>query len=224
MTAPRDIWAVVPMKATSGSKQRLAGALSPALRQELATAMFTDVMTTLSAVTTLAGIAVVTIDPKITTIAQSFGARIITDGATDGHTGAVTAAGRMLAGEGRHGMLALPGDIPLVTPQEIEHVLATHPAAPAFSIVAAHDGRGSNAVLLTPPDVLALRFGDDSFVPHVAEAERLGIALRRHELPGIGLDIDTPADLAEFIRAARVTRASALLAAHAMTPGAGGHV
>jgi 2-phospho-L-lactate guanylyltransferase len=42
--------------------------------------------------------------------------RMLDRGRRDGHTGAVTAAARRLAREGRGGMLTLPGDIPLVTP------------------------------------------------------------------------------------------------------------
>ena len=55
----------------------------------------------MSAVQALAGILVVTVDPVATSLAGRYGARIVTDGARDGHTGAVTAAARVLAREGR---------------------------------------------------------------------------------------------------------------------------
>jgi 2-phospho-L-lactate guanylyltransferase (CobY/MobA/RfbA family) len=58
----RDVWAIVPIKEIVFAKQRLAKALSPARRQELAVAMFEDVMQALSASQGLAGIAVVTLD------------------------------------------------------------------------------------------------------------------------------------------------------------------
>ena len=45
----RDVWAIVPIKEIVFAKQRLAKALSPARRQELAVAMFEDVMQALSA-------------------------------------------------------------------------------------------------------------------------------------------------------------------------------
>jgi 2-phospho-L-lactate guanylyltransferase len=212
MSTERDIWAVVPMKTTTGSKQRLAKVLTPAQRQHLAIAMFTDVMTALAATQGLSGIVVVTLDPAVTDIAQGFGARVIGEDADAGHTAAVAAGARALVREGRGGMMSIPGDIPLVTSSEIETLLGAHPAAPAFSIVAAHDGRGSNAVLLTPPDVLNLRFGDDSFLPHVAAAEALRIAVRQHRLPGIGLDIDTPADLVKLKQSSRPAHTSRVLA------------
>jgi 2-phospho-L-lactate guanylyltransferase len=211
MSAAHDIWAVVPVKRTTGSKQRLSGVLNPTLRQRLAIAMATDVLIALSAVRDLAGIAVVTVDPEVTELARRFGARIITDGAIEGHTGAVLAAARLLSSEHRGGMLSVPGDIPLVTPAEIETLLASHGTAPCFGIVPAHDRRGSNAVLLSPPLAVPLRFGDDSFQPHVASVTALGIPIHCHDLPGIALDIDTPADLTAFLRVNAETHARTLL-------------
>jgi 2-phospho-L-lactate guanylyltransferase len=101
-------------------------------------------------------------------------------------------------------MLTLPGDVPLVTEEEIAVVLdahgGAHGAAPALSIVPARDGRGSNCMALTPAGVIPFHFGDDSFLLHLEEARRCGIEVRILELPGLGLDIDTPADLRELLR------------------------
>ena len=91
-----DIWAVVPVKETVLAKQRLADVLSPRVRQDLAVAMFEDVMQAVAAAPGLNGIAVVTLDPKAAEIALRWGAEVWTDGARDGPTGAVTAAARRL--------------------------------------------------------------------------------------------------------------------------------
>jgi len=147
---------------------------------------------------------------------MSFGARILETGARDGHTRAVTEAARVLAEERHTGMLTLPGDIPLVTAGEIGRLLAAHAPAPAFTIAPSRDERGSNAIFCSPPDAVPLRFGEDSFVPHLAAAEACGIRPTVLRLPGIALDIDTPEDLAAFALASAPTRAKALLAAHGM--------
>jgi len=68
------------------------------------------------------------------------------------------------------------------------------------TIVPSHDERGSNAVVVSPPDAVPLTFGDDSFHPHLAAARRHGIEPQVVRLPGIGLDIDTAADLRAFAR------------------------
>jgi 2-phospho-L-lactate guanylyltransferase len=206
-----DIWAVVPIKDTTDAKQRLASALAPDLRQRLALAMAEDVLAALAAATGLAGIVVVTVDPAAATLATRYGARVIADGARDGQTGAVTAAASLLKREGRGAMLAIPGDIPLITRAEIEALIAAHRRRPDFVIAPAHDSRGSNAILCAPPDQVPLKFGDDSFLPHLAAARRLGIEPAILRLPGIALDIDHPRDLAAFLAIASTTRARALL-------------
>ena len=104
-------------------------------------------------------------------------------------------------------MLTLPGDIPLVTAAEIERLIAAHLPAPSFTIAPSHDEMGSNAILMSPPDAVTLRFGDDSFRPHLAAARAAGIEPTVVNLPGIALDIDNPADLAHFC-ATRIAHAS----------------
>ena len=84
---------------------------------------------------------------------------------------AVAAAARLLAAEGCPGMLTVPGDIPLVTTAEITQLLAAHRPAPAFTIAPSRDERGSNAIICSPPDAVPLRFGEDSFFPHLRAAE-----------------------------------------------------
>jgi 2-phospho-L-lactate guanylyltransferase len=108
--------------------------------------------------------------------------------------------------------LTVPGDIPLATADEIAQLLAAHRAAPSFTIAPSHDERGSNAVLCSPPDAVPLRFGEDSFYPHLKAAESRGIRPAVLRLPGIALDIDTPEDLVAFAARRSTTRASAFLA------------
>jgi 2-phospho-L-lactate guanylyltransferase len=194
------VWAVVPVKEFEGAKQRLSSCLSPEERCALATIMLEDVLDAVSAVLELAGLLVVTVDPVATSLAARYDARIVTEAAREGHTGAVAAAQRLLAREGHAGMMTLPGDIPRLSSAEIAATLAAHRAAPAFTIVPAHDDLGSNTVICSPPDIVTLRFGEDSFYPHLDAARARGIdpLIVRH--PGIGMDIDHPVDLVSFLR------------------------
>ena len=194
-----DIWVVVPVKELDGAKQRLADVLTPAQRSALAEVMVDEVLDAVTATRGLAGLVVVTLDPRIMARAGHLGARVVTDSAREGHTGSVTAAIRVLAREGRGGMIAMPGDIPAVTAAEIEAVLAAHLAAPSFTISPAHDALGSNAVVCSPPDAVPLRFGDNSFFPHLDAARRCDIEPTVVRQPGIAMDIDHPADLAAFL-------------------------
>jgi 2-phospho-L-lactate/phosphoenolpyruvate guanylyltransferase len=211
-----DLWAVVPVKERISAKERLAPMLRPETRQALALAMLEDVLTALTATPGIAGFIVVTVDAEASRLAASYGGRVIEAGARDGHTGAVTAAARLLAAEGHKGMLTLPGDIPLATSREIASLLAAHPPAPSFTIVPSHDERGSNAIACSPPDAVPLRFGEDSFYPHLKAAEACGIRPNVVHLPGIALDIDNPEDVVSFMRTESPTRAWAVLSEERM--------
>jgi 2-phospho-L-lactate guanylyltransferase len=196
-----DIWACVPVKEFTGAKQRLASLLSPEQREILAATMLEDVLTALAGATRLAGILVNTVDPRAAALAERYGARVVTEGARDGHTGAVNGMARVLTAEGKGALLTIPGDIPRVTAWEIDSVVSSSRAAPSFTIVPAHDELGSNAVICAPPFAVPLRFGDDSYFPHLATARRHGVEPTIVRLPGIGLDIDHPVDLLAFLRA-----------------------
>ena len=197
------MWAVLPVKGLDGAKQRLGAVLTPRQRRDLSRAMVEDVLEALSAVRTLDGIAVVSRDPAVAAMAERYGARVVFERRSRGQTAAVTAAAGILAAEGADGVLAVPGDVPLAGAAEIERVIAAHTAAPfsvpSMTIVPARDARGSNCVVCSPPDAVPFQFGEDSFRRHLDVAQARGVPSRTLRLPGLGLDIDTPADLAVLL-------------------------
>jgi 2-phospho-L-lactate guanylyltransferase len=196
MTDVHACWAVVPVKEVAHAKSRLGAALPADARVALARAMLEDVLRTLADVRELAGIVVVTVDPYAAQLAQSLRAEIFTNGARDGHTGAVMRAAERLERRGCRSMLTVPADIPGVTPAEIGRVLRAGTTGPSFTICPSHDRRGSNAVMISPPCAVPLAFGNDSFLPHLAAARRLGIEPTVVDgVPGIARDVDTLEDL-----------------------------
>lgn len=209
-------WAIIPVKELQGAKQRLTPALSLEDRHELAQLMLTEVLQALADTRGLAGVLLVTLDPFATACAARHGFSVTTNGARAGHTGAVDAGRALLANQAA--VLTIPGDIPAVTATEIEALLAAHQPAPSFTIAPAHDQQGSNAVLLSPPGSVALRFGDGSYFPHLAAARAQGIEPTIVTLPGLAMDIDTPADLHSFMALpeARRTRTYAWLREHGL--------
>ena len=208
-----DIWAVIPVKEFDGAKHRLSPLLSPEQRRQLAETMLADVLDAVSGAERLAGIMLITLEPVARALAERIGARVETEGARDGHTGSVTAGLRILAREGRGGFMTVPGDIPAVRAHEIDAVLAAHRPAPSFTISPAHDDLGSNAVICSPPDSVPLRFGENSYFPHLDAARAQGIEPTILRQPGIAMDIDHPVDLEMFLRLPQShgTRTRALL-------------
>ena len=211
------MWAVLPVKELGPAKRRLADVLSPRQRRELSRAMVEDVLETLAGVQTLDGIAVVSRDPVVAALGQRYGARTVIERESRSQSAAVTAAATMLAGEGAAGVIAVPGDVPLATPAEIERVLAVQATAPSvrpsMTIVPNRDKRGSNCIACSPPDALPFRFGEDSFSRHLDAARRRGVFSQELRLPGLELDIDTPADLAILLERPGSTRAQVYLKA-----------
>ena len=189
------MWAVVPVKDMTGAKQRLSPVLSAGERQGLYRAMLSDVLRALSSAPSLDGIAMITKDAEAELMAAEYGATIIPESENGGQTAAVAHGIAELMAHEVETIVQIPGDVPLVTPAEIEQVIAAHLPAPAMTIVPARDEQGSNCVICSPPDSVALSFGDNSFFPHLEAARRAGIAPTIVPLAGLGLDIDTAADL-----------------------------
>jgi 2-phospho-L-lactate/phosphoenolpyruvate guanylyltransferase len=203
----RSLWAVVPVKDLQHAKQRLAGVLDAAQRRALFAAMLEDVLAALAASPRLAGILAVTRDVQARNLAARYGARVLVEPANRGHTAASTLGAATLAAEGVAGMLQLPADLPLITPADIAAVLRAHAEAPSITLAPSRDWLGSNAVACSPPDLLPLRFGADSFYPHLERARALGIEPTIVERRGLALDVDTPADLRAFLAGPSATRA-----------------
>ncbi len=196
-----DIWAVIPVKEFNGAKHRLSALLTPPERRLLAVTMLTDMLNAVAGCRLLAGVMIVTLDPDAKALGAKIGARVVTEGARDGHTGSVNVGRGLLAGEGRGGMITMPGDIPAARADEIDAVLSAHLAAPSFTISPAHDDLGSNAVVCSPPpNWVPLRFGDNSYFPHLDAARLQGVEPTVIRQPGIAMDIDHPVDLALFLR------------------------
>lgn len=205
------MWAVLPCKNSKDAKQRLSPILREHERREFFLFMLEDVLSALVSTPGLHGIVMVTRDVEAQRLAAQFGAEVWLEHENMGHTAAVRSGARFLAATNRMSMITIPGDVPSVTPNELEQVIEAHRPAPSVTIAPARDKLGSNAVACSPPDVVSLRFGDNSFYPHLRSVREKGIEPCVIESPGLGLDIDRPDDLAEFSRTPSATRTYAYL-------------
>lgn len=193
---------LIPAKGFANAKQRLAAWLSAEERALLAETMLRDVLAETLAAQGLEAVYVVTGDARVRAISDSLGAHVIVEEQENGETGAVTFALGELKRRRFDAALVIPADMPLVRAADIESVVAQAPVQDRFALlVPSHDRMGTNALLLAPPDAIALRFGYDSFTYHVGQAVSRGLPLKLVENERVALDIDEPQDLERFLAA-----------------------
>jgi 2-phospho-L-lactate guanylyltransferase len=200
---------LVPVKNLSSAKQRLAAVLDQSSRTELAQAMLYDVLTTLHAWKSRPRVAVVTSDPYAIKLAAESGFEVIPDPDNPGETGAIEMATQICVGRGVESTLVIPADIPLIQAWELEEILKQAPGEGSVLVPAA-DGRGTNAAFRRPANLFPLRFGNDSFKPHHADAQATGKPCVVLNLPGIAVDVDNPEDLQHLLSLPGETRAQRL--------------
>ena len=203
-----DVLAAVPVKDLVNAKQRLIPLLGAEQRQALARAMLEDVLAAL--VAALPGpVFVVTTDALVMEVAERHGAECLVEPANRGHTEAVAFAQYQALARSAARFLTIPGDVPCVSAEEI--ALMCGDARVGVTFVPSMSGFGTNAALLAPPDAMPLKFGEPSFDNHLLAARQRGLTPVIRELPGLGLDIDTPEDLLLLLARGAHTRSAALV-------------
>jgi len=188
---------LIPAKNLANAKQRLASVLNQAARTELAKAMLHDVLEVVAKVEKPADVSLVTCDPFAIALAGEFQFRVIADQLNRSESDAIEAATAWCVARGVRNTLVIPADIPQIQASELQEIFRSAPAAGSVLVPAA-DGRGTNAVFRCPAALFPLRFGNDSFKAHLTAAQSVQKPCIVLQLPGIALDIDTPADLQQL--------------------------
>jgi 2-phospho-L-lactate/phosphoenolpyruvate guanylyltransferase len=197
---------LVPVKNLSQAKQRLAALLDQPTRTALAKAMLQDVLEAIHAWRERPAVALVTSDEFAASAARKFNFEVIPDKQNRSETDAIAMATKVCASRGVESTLVIPADIPLLQPAELERIARSAPLEGSV-LVPSHDHRGSNAVWRKPGALFPLRFGSDSFRPHLAAARATRKPCVVLTLPGIGLDVDDASDLRKLAAAAGETAA-----------------
>jgi len=191
-------FALVPIKDLSKAKERLYPILSQSERTDLAYAMLEDVLIALRGSRLLDRILVVTLDENAVKLAESLDIEVIKETKQNGESESVDWASIICKEMGAESVLVIPGDAPLITPEDVDFILEKEKPYHSVILVPARDELGTNAILRKPPDVIPSRFGYDSFKKHIEEARRRNIPYEIHKLPRVALDLDEPEDLSLF--------------------------
>ena len=192
---PPVLYAVIPVGALDGAKSRLGGVLDAEERHDLALRLADATSRSALATPGIAETLVVTPDDTVRALALAAGARPILQRSRGLNAGLREARAEALAG-GATAMLILPIDLPRVSPAALGELVdeVRDDAGPLVALVPDRHGRGTNALLLAPPDVIDVCFGGDSHAAHAAAAADVGA--RFIDLGGpLTYDLDTPDDL-----------------------------
>jgi 2-phospho-L-lactate guanylyltransferase len=200
---------VVPVKSPQRAKHRLEPILSEAERERLAGVMAREVFAAVSTLTTY-GRFVISEDPEILEEGRRFGLEPVIDRVGQGQSAAVGQGFAAAWDRGFTAVLTIPGDVPAVTSQELTEMCTYRPE---IEVLLAPDRErlGTNGLRLVPPHAITLRFGEDSFSLHQAEARRANRSFEVREVEGLRFDLDRPEDVVAFMQLPRDTATRRLL-------------
>lgn len=188
--------ALVPVRSITGAKKRLATTLAVSDRERLALAMLESMLGALGRARSIDRVFVVSADHGLLGHAARLGAELIEEGRPQGLNAAVAMAAATIEKRGAKRLLTIPGDVPLIEPHEIDLLMATDPGLHPVVMVPSASGQGTNALLTSPPTVIASRFEGSSLEAHRSACREAGLCGLVMELGGFALDIDTAEDLA----------------------------
>lgn len=195
LAGPEVVIAIVPVGTLEGAKSRLGAVLDAEERHDLAASLARRTIAAAVAASTIHEVLVITPDDEVRAIAMDLGARPLRQ-RTSGLNHGLREARAEATAAGATAIVILPVDLPRITPGAIDAVAAPLATSgrPLVVIVADRHGRGTNALVVAPPDAIDVRFGGDSRAAHAAAALDAGALLV--ELAGpLRLDLDTPDDL-----------------------------
>jgi len=200
---------VVPVKSPSRAKYRLEAVLSDAERSRLALTTAREVFGTVAKLQGY-GRFVISDDPAMLEEGRRFGLEPLTDRVNQGQSAAVHQGFAAAWDRGYTAALTIPGDVPAVTPEELDALCRFRPEIEVL-LTPDREHTGTNGLRLVPPHAITLRFGEDSFNLHLAEARRANRSVEVKEVEGLRYDLDRPDDIVAFMQLNRRTATRELL-------------
>jgi 2-phospho-L-lactate guanylyltransferase len=137
-------------------------------------------------------------DAAALSLAREFGARTILENDSSNLNATLARATVVAKTYVTQGVLILPMDLPLLTPEDIMVMLDRVQEPPVVVVAPDKKKRGTNALLVCPAGLIDYQYGANSFQKHCELARQAGAQLEVCELPSLSLDLDDPDDLNEL--------------------------
>ncbi len=195
---------IVPAKAFSRGKSRLAPVLDAAARRGLSRRFLDQTLRTALQILPPADIVAISDGADAREHACALGITVLAQSGR-GLNQALDQARDAARAEHVQVLLVLPSDLPFLSPDDITAVIDAGEGAGTeggpFVIARDRSCRGTNALLLPVASDFRFSFGPDSAVAHIAEAQRCGHSPCIMDRPGIAFDVDTPSDYSAYAAA-----------------------
>ena len=195
-------WAIVPIRGLETAKTRLGGDLDAEERRDLVVDLLQRTLVATRDARRVTGTIVVTMDPTAAGIARDHRAVGLVERAP-GLNAAIEAARSLALARGASAVIILPADLPAISAEAVDAVIEAAERASAglaaasgvVALVTDRHGTGTNALLVSPPGLIAPQFGPGSRDLHRDAAAAAGAVLVELDGP-LALDVDTADDLA----------------------------
>lgn len=182
---------IIPAKPFTEAKTRLAPLLSPGQRVELSRRLL---QRTIRVAAQICPVLVISQGAEVEQAAVQAGAGFLFE-AQPGLNPALRQAIAWATGQGADRVLILPADLPYLSGDSLRKLVACgEEQGPGIVIAPCHQNRGTNALYLSPPDVIQPSFGLNSLQAHRQAARLKGIPAILFHAPELAFDLDTPQD------------------------------
>lgn len=189
------LWAIVPVKPLRWGKSRLAEVLTQDERTDLNRRLLAHTLDTLTELPEIEHILVVSRDQAALALARDYGARTVQENGAPHLNTALARATVVAQNFATRGVLIVPADLPLITPEDVRAMLDLAKEPPVVVVAPDHRRKGTNAMLVCPAGLIDYEYGPDSFLRHCERARQAGAHLEICELSSLALDMDLPEDL-----------------------------
>jgi len=189
------LWAIVPVKPLRRGKSRLASVLTQDERADLNQRLLVHTVDTLRSLPEIEHVLVVSRDPAALALARNHGARTVQENGSPQLNVALARATILAKNYITRGVLIVPADLPLITPEDVRSMLDRAKYPPVVVVAPDRHRQGTNALLVCPVGLIDYEFGPGSFQRHCDLANKAGARLEVCELPSLALDVDYPEDL-----------------------------
>ncbi len=192
-------WAIIPVKRYLVGKSRLRQLFSENEIAELNRQLFESTFTKIQEAPGIDKILVVSREASALDWCQIHGGIALLEEEPSTLNAAISKAQKVVCEAGGGRTMVLPSDLPLMTLKDLSKLIRLADGERKLVIVPDHYQSGTNALIMSDPDLIRPRFGSGSFRKHTRQAMEKNAELVVYLNENIQWDLDTSLELYRII-------------------------